>query len=79
MSDTPEGRRRQQQQQQQQPLQVDATALERLHALEHAVQFIASDTAQLLGGLQAGLQSVRSFLYAQTPMCMCTCMHLCSP
>ena len=63
MSDTPEGRRRQQQQQQQ-PLQVDATALERLHALEHAVQFIASDTAQLLGGLQAGLQSVRSCLDA---------------
>ena len=45
--------------QEQQPLHPDTAALERLHALEHAVQFIASDTAQLLGGLQAGLQSVR--------------------
>ena len=35
-------------------------ALDSLVAIEHAAKFIASDTAQLLGGLQAGLQSVRN-------------------
>mmetsp|Transcript_22963 Transcript_22963/g.58432 ORF Transcript_22963/g.58432 Transcript_22963/m.58432 type:complete len:173 (-) Transcript_22963:186-704(-) len=33
-------------------------ALAALEAIEHATQFVASDVAQLLGGLQAGLQSL---------------------
>lgn len=32
--------------------------LEALQSIEHAAHFVASDVAQLLGGLQAGLQSV---------------------
>ena len=34
-------------------------ALAALQSIEHSAQFVASDVAQLLGGLQAGLHSVR--------------------
>jgi len=39
---------------------ADDDPIAALAAIEHAASFVASDTAQLLGGLQASLQSVRS-------------------
>lgn len=42
------------------PTATDDDPIAALAAIEHAASFVASDTAQLLGGLQASLQSVRS-------------------
>ena len=50
-------------------------ALEALTSIEHSAQFVASDVAQLLGGLQASLHSVRtpqqySIAFTYFPECL---------